>query len=87
MLRTVVRSDDVAFPWLAPAGTRRGTVDNASQLGYVDATTGEFTQTAVRQGLRDTLYENQLIQLRLFLDQVYLTMVTKLHLLVVHLTE
>ena len=43
MLRTVVRSDDVAFPWLAPAGTRRGTVDNASQLGYIDATTGEFT--------------------------------------------
>ena len=58
MLRTVVRSDDVAFPWLAPAGTRRGTVDNASQLGYIDATTGEFVQTAVRQGLRDTLYEN-----------------------------
>jgi hypothetical protein len=60
MLRTVVRSDDVAFPWLAPAGTRRGTVDNASQLGYVNATTGEFTQTAVRQGLRDTLYENSI---------------------------
>ena len=60
MLRTVVRSDDVAFPWLAPAGTRRGTVDNASQLGYVDATTGEFTQTAIRQGLRDTLYENSI---------------------------
>ena len=58
MLRTVVRSDDVAFPWLAPAGTRRGTVDNASQLGYVDPTTGEFTQTAIRQGIRDTLYEN-----------------------------
>ncbi len=60
MLRTIVRNDDVAFPWLAPAGTRRGTVDNASQLGYVDATTGEFTQTAVRQGLRDTLYENSI---------------------------
>ena len=60
MLRTVVRSDDVAFPWLAPAGTRRGTVDNASQLGYVNAQTGEFTQTAVRQGLRDTLYTNNI---------------------------
>jgi hypothetical protein len=60
MLRTVVRNDDVAFPWLAPAGTRRGTVDNASQLGYVNATTGEFTQTAIRQGLRDTLYENSI---------------------------
>jgi len=58
MMRTIVRSDDVAFPWLAPAGTRRGTVDNALALGYVNATTGEFVQTAVRQGLRDTLYEN-----------------------------
>ena len=60
MLRTVVRNDDVAFPWLAPAGTRRGTVDNASQLGYVNEQTGEFTQTAIRQGLRDTLYENSI---------------------------
>ena len=60
ILRTVVRSDDVAYPWLAPAGTRRGTVDNATQLGFVNAITGEFTQTAVRQGLRDTLYENSI---------------------------
>ena len=60
MLRTVVRSDDVAYPWLAPAGTRRGTVDNANALGYVNAQTGAFTQTAIRQGLRDTLYENSI---------------------------
>ena len=60
MLRTIVRSDDVAYPWLAPAGTRRGTVDNASQLGYINAQTGEFVQTAIRQGLRDTLYENSI---------------------------
>jgi hypothetical protein len=60
MLRTVVRNDDVAFPWLAPAGTRRGTVDNATQLGYINATTGEFVSTAIRQGLRDTCYENNI---------------------------
>jgi hypothetical protein len=58
ILRTVIRSDDIAFPWLAPAGTRRGTVDNATQIGYVNATTGEFVQCAIRQGLRDTLYTN-----------------------------
>ena len=58
MLRTFVRSDDVSFPWLAPAGTRRGTVDNATAIGYVNADTGEFVSTAIRQGLRDTLYEN-----------------------------
>jgi len=60
MLRTIVRSDDVSFPWLAPAGTRRGVVDNATAIGYVNGTTGEFVPTAVRQGLRDTLYENSI---------------------------
>jgi hypothetical protein len=60
ILRTIVRSDDVSFPWLAPAGTRRGTVDNATAIGYVNAATGEFESTAVRQGLRDTLYENKI---------------------------
>ena len=60
MLRTIVRSDEVSFPWLAPAGTRRGIVDNAFALGYVDAQTGQFVQTAIRQSLRDTLYENKI---------------------------
>jgi hypothetical protein len=26
MIRTIVRSDEVSFPWLAPAGTRRGVI-------------------------------------------------------------
>ena len=60
ILRTIVRSDDVSFPWLAPAGTRRGTVDNATAIGYVNAATGEFESTSVRSGLRDTLYENSI---------------------------
>jgi len=57
MLRTIIRSDDISYPWLAPAGTRRGNIDNASAIGYIDSE-GEFKQTAVRQGTRDTLYEN-----------------------------
>jgi hypothetical protein len=57
MLRTIIRSDEVAFPWLAPAGTRRGVIDNALRLGYVDGTTGEFQTLGVNQGLRDILYE------------------------------
>jgi hypothetical protein len=57
MLRTVLRSDEVAYPWLAPAGTRRGVVDNALRIGYVNATTGEFITLGVNQGLRDVLYE------------------------------
>jgi hypothetical protein len=59
MIRTIIRSDEVAYPWLAPAGTRRGVVDNATQIGYVQAETGEFVSLGVNQGLRDTLYENR----------------------------
>jgi len=58
MIRTIIRSDEVSFPWFAPAGTRRGVIDNAVQLGYVNASTGEFVSLGVRQGLRDVLYEN-----------------------------
>ena len=60
MLRTIVRSDEVAFPWLAPAGVRRGVIDNAEQLGYVNSQTGEFVTIATGQGLRDVLYENKI---------------------------
>jgi hypothetical protein len=58
MLRTIIRSDSVAYPWFAPAGLRRGTVDNALQIGYLKATTGEFEPLGVNQGLRDVLYSN-----------------------------
>ena len=60
MLRTIVRSDEVAFPWLAPAGVRRGVVDNAERIGYVNGQTGEFTPIATGQGLRDVLYTNKI---------------------------
>jgi hypothetical protein len=60
MIRTVIRNDEVAYPWLAPAGTRRGVVDNATQIGYINAQTGEFVSLGVRQGLRDVLYENRI---------------------------
>lgn len=58
MIRTIIRSDEVSYPWFAPAGTRRGVVDNAVQIGYINATSGEFESIGVNQGLRDTLYEN-----------------------------
>jgi hypothetical protein len=59
-LRTILRNDNVAYQWFAPAGARRGLVDNASSIGYIDATTGEFVFDGIRQGLRDTLYENKI---------------------------
>ena len=57
MVRTILRSDAVSYPWLAPAGTRRGVVDNATAIGYIDAATGEFQQIGVSQSVRDILYE------------------------------
>ena len=58
MVRTIIRSDAVSYPWFAPAGLRRGVVDNAIQLGYINSITGEFTPTSINQGLRDVLYLN-----------------------------
>jgi hypothetical protein len=59
-LRTLVRSDNVSYPWFAAAGVRRGLVDNASSIGYIDSTTGEFNRIGVTEGLRDTLYESRI---------------------------
>jgi len=56
-LRTYLYNDNVAYQWFAPAGTRRGLVSNATDLGYVDHTTGEFVRTGVNQALRDALYQ------------------------------
>jgi hypothetical protein len=57
MVRTILRSDAVSYPWLAPAGTRRGVVDNALGIGYIDPQTGEFQPLSVGQSVRDILYE------------------------------
>jgi hypothetical protein len=59
-LRTLIRSDNVSYPWFAAAGVRRGLVDNASSIGYINATTGEFNAIGVTEGLRDTLYESRI---------------------------
>jgi len=60
MVRTIIRSDEVSYPWLAPAGTRRGVIDNAIQLGYINAATGEFQPLSVSQSLRDILYSHNI---------------------------
>jgi hypothetical protein len=56
VLRTYLYNDNVAYPWFAPAGTRRGLVNNLSDVGYIDNTTGSFVHNAISQGLRDALY-------------------------------
>jgi len=57
-LRTFIRSDNVSYQWFAPAGVRRGLIDNATNLGYLSASgsTTEFIQTGVNQSLRDAMY-------------------------------
>ena len=55
ILRTIALSDQVSYPWFAPAGTRRGGITNASAAGYIDAE-GEFVSVALNEGQRDTLY-------------------------------
>jgi hypothetical protein len=66
MIRTFLRNDDVSFPWFAPAGTRRGIIDNASGIGYIDKATGEFRSIKTRVGVRDVLYNNQINPLVFF---------------------
>lgn len=60
MIRTILRNDNIAYPWFAPAGTRRGIIDNATNIGYVDSATGEFQVIKTRIGIRDVLYTNQI---------------------------
>lgn len=57
MLRTFLHSDNVSYQWFAPAGTRRGLIDNATAIGYIDADSGLFVRSGISQQLRDSLYE------------------------------
>jgi hypothetical protein len=59
-LRTYLYNDNVAYPWFAPAGSRRGLVSNATDLGYINYATGEFVETGVSAGLRDALYQTNI---------------------------
>jgi hypothetical protein len=66
MLRTLLRNDTIAYPWLAPAGVRRGNIDNATNIGYLDSITGEFQVIKNRMSIRDVLYANQINPLAFF---------------------
>ena len=60
MLRTFIKSDNQSYPWFAPAGARRGSIDNLDAIGYVDAASGAFVSVGVGQGLRDVMYNNEI---------------------------
>lgn len=59
LLRTMINNDQVAYPWFAPAGVRRGGITNASSVGYVNKE-GEFNPVALNTGQRDTLYDQKI---------------------------
>lgn len=59
MLRTMIRSDNQSYVWFAPAGVRRGIIDNATSIGYVDISdNNNYRSIGVAAGLRDVLYAN-----------------------------
>ena len=58
MLRTFIRNDTVAYPWFAAAGTQRGKIDNATNIGYLNRFTGEFQPIKTPLGIRNVLYAN-----------------------------
>jgi hypothetical protein len=66
ILRTIARSDDQSFQWFAPAGTRRGLIDNVNAIGFINSATGEFQVDNVRESLRDTLYSNRINPITFF---------------------
>lgn len=58
-LRTIAYSDSVGYPWLAPAGTLRGMVTNATNVGYLTSE-NEFRSVLLNEGQRDVLYGNNI---------------------------
>ena len=52
-LRMIVNSDSKSYPWFAPAGIRRGGIDNATSVGYLE--NGEFKSTALPTNVRDVM--------------------------------
>jgi phage tail sheath protein FI len=64
ILRTIAYSDQVSYPWFAPAGLQRGIVGNATSVGYVNEV-GQFTPVRLNEGQRDILYQNNVNPIRI----------------------
>lgn len=58
-LSTIAYSDQVSYPWFAPAGFQRGLVTAASTVGYLTSE-GEFKAVILNPGQRDVLYTNRI---------------------------
>lgn len=58
-LRTIAYSDEISYPWYAPAGFQRGLITNATSVGYLTGN-GTYQSVILNQGQRDTLYSNSI---------------------------
>lgn len=59
-LRTYAYTDEVAYPWFAPAGIRRGAIVGIANLGYASGEMGfpsEFNSLALNKGQRNEMYD------------------------------
>lgn len=56
ILRMILNSDAKSYQWFAPAGTRRGGIDNATSVGYIDEE-GEFKTVSLHERLRNVLHD------------------------------
>jgi len=54
--RVLANNDNLGYPWFAPAGTRRGLIDNSTSVGYIKASTGEFQAISVTESIRDSMH-------------------------------
>jgi hypothetical protein len=54
MLRTIINSDAKSYQWFAPAGTRRGGIENATSVGYINKE-GEYKTASLYEGIRNVL--------------------------------
>ena len=59
VLRVMAYNDQVAYPWYAPAGQQRGTVTNATSVGYLNDE-GEYQTAFLSESVRGTLYSNSI---------------------------
>ena len=58
-LRTIAYSDQVSYPWFAPAGFNRGLVTGVSSVGYL-TNEGDYQPVTLNQGQRDVMYSNKI---------------------------
>jgi hypothetical protein len=59
-MSTIAYNDSIAYVWSTPAGYTRGLVTNATSVGYISATTGNYVPTILNNGQRDVLYQNNI---------------------------